>query len=303
MMRENPLISVIIPTYKRPISLERAIESVLDQTYFNIEILVVDDNNPNTKYREETITIMKKYINNKKIKYIKHPMNKNGAAARNTGIKNSNGKYITFLDDDDTYRKKKVEKQVEFLEATSDYEAVYCGWKKGTEKNLPKYEGDLTYYLLSGEALVITNSIMISRKSAVSIGGWNESFRRNQEAVFLISFFDAGYEIGAISEILFDMEPDESENASNAEQNEKNFNQYLKFHERQIEESSKKLGKDKDNIYSYRYRGVLLSYLKHRDFIGALKVYGKMIKKMPIRFNKDLCIYLVRKIQGKNIFS
>lgn len=290
--QSNPLVSIIITTYKRPTSLESAINSVLNQTYSNIEIVVVDDNNPNTAFRNETEQLMKQYNENDKVKYIKHLENKNGAAARNTGISNSDGFYITFLDDDDEYRPNKIEKQVIFLENHRSYEGAYCGWQEGTNKIRPRHKGDLSFHLLSGEVRIVTNAIMVTKQSALSIDGWDESFRRNQEAAFLLRFFDANYKIGYVPDILFDQDTEDSENASNALQNEKDFDYYLDVHERQIEESANELNRDKDIIYSYRYRGVLLRYLKQKNFLGALKIYFKMSKKMPLRFNKDLFIYI-----------
>ena len=56
---KEPLVSIILPTYKRPNTLERAIDSCLKQTYNNIEIVVIDDNNPTSKDREKTVKIMK----------------------------------------------------------------------------------------------------------------------------------------------------------------------------------------------------------------------------------------------------
>lgn len=110
-----PLVSVIIPTYNRPTYLRRCLESVLNQTYKNIEIFVVDDNNPETEARIETEKIMNEYVNGKNVTYLKHNFNKNGSAARNTGWKHSSGKYITFLDDDDEIDESKIQKQVECL--------------------------------------------------------------------------------------------------------------------------------------------------------------------------------------------
>jgi len=65
-------VSVIIPTYKRSEFLERAIESILNQTYKNIEIIVVDDNDPNSKYRESTARKMQKYYKDNRVRYIKN---------------------------------------------------------------------------------------------------------------------------------------------------------------------------------------------------------------------------------------
>lgn len=298
-----PLVSIIITTYKRANSLVEAVESVLNQTYSNIEIIVVDDNNPDTEYRHNTQQLMKKFENNDSVKYVQHSENKNGAAARNTGIQHSRGDYITYLDDDDQYLEEKVEKQVEFLQNNLDYEGVYCAWREGDDLILPKHEGDLTFHLLSGVVRIITNAIMVTRRSTIEVNGWDESFRRNQEAAFLLRFFKAGHKLGYVPDVLFEIDNEESTNASNASQNEEDFDYYLSVHQEQLEDSSKKLGIDKDVIYSYRYRGVLMRYLKHRDISGALKLYFKMVKKMPIRFHKDLIIYIVRRLHGKPLYS
>ena len=68
---EIPLVSVVIPTYNRPVYLKRSIQSVLEQTYSNIEIIVVDDNNPGTQARFETESVMKIYEEHPEVVYIK----------------------------------------------------------------------------------------------------------------------------------------------------------------------------------------------------------------------------------------
>lgn len=112
----NNLVTAVIPTYKRPNQLKRAIDSCLSQTYSNIEIIVVDDNSPETEYRETTEKVRHLYNNNKKVKYIQHDKNRNGSAARNTGLANAIGKHITFVDDDDILYQEKLSKQVAILD-------------------------------------------------------------------------------------------------------------------------------------------------------------------------------------------
>ena len=97
----SKLVSVIIPTYSRPDFISRAIESVLNQTYKPIEIIVVDDNGRGTNNQILTEQVLTNFIRSNQIKYIVHEKNKNGSAARNTGAASSHGEYITFLDDDD----------------------------------------------------------------------------------------------------------------------------------------------------------------------------------------------------------
>lgn len=107
-------VSVVIPTYKRPHFLARAVDSVLAQTYKNTEVVVVDDNSPDSPERARTSEIMKKYHGNDRVIYVlnEHPMG--GGPARNRGIEEATGEYITFLDDDDIYLPEKVETQLRF---------------------------------------------------------------------------------------------------------------------------------------------------------------------------------------------
>ena len=95
--KRKALVSVIITTYKRSKFLKRAINSVLNQTYKNLEIIVVDDNNKNDQYSNSTKKVLKKYIKRKQIRIIQHDENKGISAARNTGIKESNGEVYYFF--------------------------------------------------------------------------------------------------------------------------------------------------------------------------------------------------------------
>lgn len=115
---EYPLVTVIIATYRRQDSLRKAIESVKNQTYKNIEIIVVDDNG-DFKWSKEVVEVLGDYNN---VKYIRNSKNLGSAKSRNIGIKAANGKYITFLDDDDIYLPYKVENQlISMMEVNADY--------------------------------------------------------------------------------------------------------------------------------------------------------------------------------------
>ncbi|MDU7110930.1 MAG: glycosyltransferase family 2 protein, partial [Clostridium perfringens] len=178
---ENLKVSVIITTYKRADMLSRAINSVLNQTYKNMEVIVVDDNNEDSDHRRNTEAIMNQYCDDKRVLYIKHKINKNGAVARNTGIKVATGQIITFLDDDDYYLDTKIEKQLEYLVNNRQYSMVYCGYNRENRDFICNLEGDLSLEILSGRNLIYTNCIMIWKKCSDSFGGWNENFKRNQE--------------------------------------------------------------------------------------------------------------------------
>lgn len=190
---ENKKVSVIIPTYKRPETLARAVNSALSQTYSNVEVIVVDDNNPDSEYRISTEQIMLQYSNNERVKYIKHEKNKNGSAARNTGFRASSGDYLTFLDDDDEYLPEKIEAQVAKLESLDlTWGCCYCNYvvkKHGKVKfrSIEKKEGDIYFDELCRNFFHGGGTGPMVRRSVYeAVGGFDESFKRNQDIEFML---------------------------------------------------------------------------------------------------------------------
>ena len=117
-----PKTSVIIPTYNRAHFIKKAINTVLEQTYQDFEIVIVDDGSKDNT--EEVVNGIK----DDRIRYIKHEKNKGEAGARNTGIKNSKGEYIAFLDTDVTWSRDKLERQFNILESSpEDVGVVFTG--------------------------------------------------------------------------------------------------------------------------------------------------------------------------------
>lgn len=116
----NPKASVIIPTYKRPHLIGRAIKGVLKQTYQNFEIVIIDDS-PN----DETEKVVKTF-NDGRIKYIRNEIKKGNPGAKNQGVKKASkdSKYIAFLDDDDEWLPQFLEKTVKKMEERKDFAVV-----------------------------------------------------------------------------------------------------------------------------------------------------------------------------------
>ncbi len=108
-------VSVIVPTHNRPHFLGRTIDSLLAQTYHDTEIVVVDDNSPDSPARADTQALMKKYENNDNIIYIQNEKTMGGGPARNAGIAAATGDYVTFLDDDDVYLPEKIDTQLSYM--------------------------------------------------------------------------------------------------------------------------------------------------------------------------------------------
>lgn len=289
-----PLVSVIITTYKRADFLSRAINSVLAQDYTNIEIVVVDDNDPQTEFREKTEKILQPYIENEQVVYIKHEKNLNGAYARNTGIQHSRGELITFLDDDDLYEKQKVSAQVEYLVNHSQFRAVYCGWERDGKIETPFFEGDLSFEILAGTLLIRTNTIMMYKEISNKIGNWDGRYSRNQEAAYLLRYFKSGEQIGSVDKALVFFDTSDRGNAANPQKNEENFVFFLTDQKEFMEQRFNK--KQIKDIISFRMRGVLLGYLKSKDYYNAFKLYGKMMLRFPLKFNHDILDYAFKRL-------
>ncbi|WOD43418.1 glycosyltransferase family 2 protein [Hwangdonia lutea] len=134
-MNNPPLVSVIIPTYNRVKIVGNAIKSVLNQTYSNIEIIVVDDGST-----DETKALIDNFT---MVKYIAKP-NGGQASARNLGLKHANGKYIASLDSDDLWETSFLTKMVGALEK-HDLDFAFANW--GQQNNNGDYSDFLSEYV------------------------------------------------------------------------------------------------------------------------------------------------------------
>ncbi|MBW1707097.1 MAG: glycosyltransferase [Deltaproteobacteria bacterium] len=178
-----PKVSIIIPTYNRAHLVERAINSVLNQTYCDFELIVVDD--ASTDNTQEVI----KSIGDKRIRYIRHGANRGGSAARNTGIGLSEGKYIALLDDDDEWLPAKLEKQVNAFEEVSDKVGlIYTGSEVREEGNnaplktyIPRFRGNVRNRLLMGPTVCGSQSVLIKRECFSKAGVFDESLKSCQD--------------------------------------------------------------------------------------------------------------------------
>lgn len=145
------MISVIIPTHNRSDLVQRAMTSVLNQTYQNVEIIVVSDGSTdNTK--EVVNRYQKKYEN---IQFIEINPGKGANNARNRGIEASNGSYVAFLDDDDEWSTKKLELQLDVFKSDDKIGLVYTGI------NVIYVKENLTYYSLSGQKGDLKKEILL----------------------------------------------------------------------------------------------------------------------------------------------
>jgi len=207
-MKENPEVSVVITTYKRPEKLSRAISSVLAQTLKDWELLIVDDNDSGSEYRKETESFIAPYLADSRIKYIKHDKNSGAPAARNTGIKAAVCEYVALLDDDDEFESTKLEKQLALFKSSDvkNLGVIYCknryldGDGKILRYSVGNVRGDVFKYQMVRN-VSITSTLMI-KKEAVEKAGWFHDIHCCQEGELLLRVFALGYGADFVNEFL-----------------------------------------------------------------------------------------------------
>ena len=197
-------VSVIMPTYKRNRDfMETALVSLLEQSYKNLEIIIVDDSPADYEFRQDVEDYIKS-LKNKKIVYIKNEKNMGGALARNEGIKKATGDYITFLDDDDKYLPDKVKNQVAFM-VGGGYDMSLSNMllynTKGELIDVRKHD-DISH--LKNRELMIyhlrhhltgTPTFMYKAEKLREIGGF-DNVKMGQEFVLMLKTIDSGMKIG-----------------------------------------------------------------------------------------------------------
>lgn len=283
------LVSVIIPSYKNADVIGRAIESVLNQSYGNIEIIVVDDNNPASKERLETERVMSNYSANQRVVYLKHGVNKNGAAARNTGIKYSHGEFIAFLDADDWFLPRKIEVQLDFMNCHQEFNACYCFAKSdGKTINTKPYEGNAAKELLMMRTKMFTPSLFFRRAALIRINGFDESYRRHQDYELLLRFFREGYSIGCVKEVLIELGTSENRNTLNPQNLLVLKKKFLKDFEADINSINEGEKGFKRKVYALHYGKVFLVYLLNKDIKNAMFLFIKYFWYSPIYFTLEL---------------
>jgi glycosyltransferase involved in cell wall biosynthesis len=178
----SQLVSVIIPTYNRAHYIKECIISVLEQTYVNLEVLVIDDGST-----DNTENIVNS-IQDSRLRYIRQE-NKGRSHARNLALSMAHGKYITFLDSDDLYLPEKIELQVNYLKMHPNvamvYTSAYCINHTG-KKCIGKYEAKISGYIYQQIAfftpVTITLPTVMTYKHVMDhVGGFDENMYRFED--------------------------------------------------------------------------------------------------------------------------
>jgi len=292
-------VSVIMPTYKRKTEyLSRAINSIKKQTHENTEIVVIDDNVPESAFRKQTMDFMKKYQDDPNVLYVLNSKNSGGSIARNNGIEVSKGDFITFLDDDDEYLPKKIEKQLQFMFDT-DCDMSFSNLKLVNEKKiivdyreysrLKKFDkvSLLKYHLM--RHLTGTPTFMYKAKKLKAIGGF-EDVKMGQEFYLMLKSIENDLKIGYqdVCEVIAYRHTDggisQGRNKIDGEKALYNFKKkyFSIFSQRE------------KMFIRFRHHAVMfIAYKRNREYINALASGVMMIFTSPIDFIKESSLFVV----------
>ena len=200
----TPTVSVVIPVYNRASRIKFALDSVFAQTFGNYEIVVVDDGSS-----DDTASIVEA-VGSDKLRLLRHLDNRGPAAARNTGIQASRGRWIAFLDSDDSWKPEKLERQLAVLDrAGPRVKACASGYhlhKDGRELtiSLKLSSAQFRREILFGCTISPGSTLLIDREVFSELGGFDEGLRRLEDWDWLLRFSER-YDVTFIAEPLADV--------------------------------------------------------------------------------------------------
>jgi len=292
------MISCIITTYRRePDILCRALESIINQTYKDIEIIIVNDA---PEYKELSIRLenaVSAYKAN--IKFINHSKNMGACAARNTGIKYANGEYVAFLDDDDEWMPEKLEEQLKIIEKYK-VALVYCDhyfvdskhnyhYKKVCLKHL---EGKNDYErLLCFNYIGSTSFPLINLSILKGVGGFNTKLKSSQD-------HEVWLKIAKSNDIYYVQKPlvkyyyTDVAITRSIENREQGYNYLLEEFKEDYHKNSK--------ILQCRYILLSVTYFGIKKIKQGLYYWKQAFKINPFSFKN---LYVFRRVLEKLIFK
>ncbi|MGB3405394.1 MAG: glycosyltransferase family 2 protein [Microcoleaceae cyanobacterium] len=194
---QQPLVSVIIPTYNRIAMLQEAIESVLAQDFKEtVEIIVIDDNSSD----ETCKVVSQKYP---EVKLICFNQNQGAGAARNQGLQMAKGQYLAFLDSDDLWETDYLRRQISALEGKSKFFSVsnILTWETANNKksihqmkpNLRRYTSPL-HHMMVGNFIHIASCVVFPHQVLQDVGLFDKNIRYGQDADFYVRCLIADYQ-------------------------------------------------------------------------------------------------------------
>ncbi|MBZ6489059.1 glycosyltransferase family 2 protein [Priestia aryabhattai] len=298
-MEENgSLISVIIPTFNRKDAVIRAIKSVLNQTYKNIEVLVIDD--ASTDGTKGVI----KDISDGRVKYFELENNTKGTMPRNFGIEKSTGEYIAFLDSDDEWLPNKLELQLDYIKSHEiESSPVLCftnaniliNKKKTIEvKNKECYfEDDIVNYIFEKNNFVQTSTFMIKADIAKKVQ-FDPKLTKHQDYDFCIRLQNKGVKFLLLEKnlTLYYSDTNSNQISSFSVEKIKTSMNWFNENEKYFNENSKRMFIIQNYLYFY--------ILDNKKKL-ALKIVFEAYKEKIIDLKKVIKVFLSMLIPKKKL--
>ena len=294
-----PIASIIIPAYNRQRSLKGAIKSALQQSIRDIEVIVVDDGSS-----DRTAIVAEQCARaDQRVRVLRHKSNRGAQAARNTGAQAARGRWLTFLDSDDTLLRKSLELRLE-VATTEDVDVVHSdGYvlRKGSPRrlfNVPKLRGSIYGELLANPGPMF-QGMLISAPSFQAIGGLDERVIAYQE-------WDTAIRLAKICSFGFVAKPTFNYDCTGDDTISKNLLSAARGYEyvvrKHFTEIVRRLG---PKGISLHYRAIANHYSKAGDFTTARKFKLKSLIwwPSPHRASAKLRASLVKCHKTRHIFS
>jgi hypothetical protein len=201
-----PVVSVIVPCFNRAQKLGPTLDSVLGQTFANWEVIVVDDGST-----DDLAHSIERYSDDSRVRLERHRCNLGASAARNTGVRAARGRFVAFLDSDDIWLPRKLERQLTALSAVADPDQVLCvtqtlvvgagGWRCVRPHRGPAAGRSFGEFLYNDGGFAQTSSFLLSAALARRVL-FRESLRRLEDHMFFIDLGNAGASYLLVAEAL-----------------------------------------------------------------------------------------------------
>ena len=182
--KENPTVSVIIPAYKVAPFIRETLDSVFAQTFKDFEVILINDDSPDTRELEKELE-----THRREIVYLKQP-HKGAGGARNAGLQVARGEYVAFLDGDDVWLPEFLSEQLRLIRSDNSYDLTYAdaiNFGPGVPESITNMaynpsHGNVSFLkILCGECNIVTSTVVARRELIMQVGCFNERFKNSQD--------------------------------------------------------------------------------------------------------------------------
>ena len=280
-----PKVSVIIPTCNRARFLRAAIESVLNQTFQDFEIIVVDDaSNDDTPTMMETLP-------DTRIRYLRQGSKKGQGATRNAGILEARGEYIALLDDDDEWLPTKLQKQVALLDALpNEVGLIYTGFfridansKRVLSEDIPQERGNVLHALCRGNWIGTCSTVLLRRSCFNNVGLFDEELASGADYDMWLRI-SKEFDVDFINEQLVFYNVHNNRISTNYESLTSGLEAQLRKHDSVLARNRKS--------YSERYLSLGVLYCYQGQLVKGRQAFFKAIRLFPFELKNyfNLCL-------------